>query len=37
MGAIEGVGFGWGGAVSLPNGALGAVPPEKFLKFGNKY
>jgi len=27
----------WGGAVSLPNGGLGAVPPEKFLKFGNKY
>jgi len=23
----------WGGA----NGGLGAVPPEKFLKFGNKY
>jgi len=27
----------WGEAMPLPNGGLGAVPPEKFLKFGNKY
>ena len=27
----------WRGAVPLPNGGLGAVPPEKIWKLGNKY
>jgi len=36
MGAIERVGFGEGLCAS-PTGDLGAVPPEKKLKFSNKY